>query len=59
MMDVVNNTTVENLYFITKVNTMKEKEIDNRKLRGLEFPQNAQDSLEKEEDIKEEEEIAL
>jgi hypothetical protein len=41
MLDVCNNTAVENQYFITKVHTMKEKEIENRKLRGLEFPQNA------------------
>lgn len=45
MSDVVNNATVENHYFLTKVVNMKETELENQKLRDLEFPANAADTL--------------
>ena len=45
MSDVVNNATVENHYFLTKVVNMKETELENQKLRDLEFPDNAADTL--------------
>jgi hypothetical protein len=44
--DVVNNSTVESHYFLTKVVNMKETELENQKLRDLEFPANASDTLE-------------
>lgn len=59
MSDVHNNATVENHYFLTKVVNMKETEIEHQKLRDLEFPQNAQNALEKKEANKQREEIAL
>ena len=49
MSDVHNNAMVENHYFLTKVVNMKETEIENQKLRDLEFPQNAQNALDKKE----------
>jgi len=49
MADVVNNATVENHYFLTKVVNMKETELENQKLRDLEFPANAADTLSKKE----------
>lgn len=59
MSDVHNNATVENHYFLTKVVNMKETEIEHQKLRDLEFPQNAQNALEKKEASQNREEIAL
>jgi hypothetical protein len=44
--DVVNNATVDSHYFLTKVVNMKETELENQKLRDLEFPANASDTLE-------------
>lgn len=44
--DVVNNSNVDSHYFLTKVVNMKETELENQKLRELEFPANASDTLE-------------
>jgi hypothetical protein len=46
---VVNNSTVDSHYFLTKVVNMKETELENQKLRDLEFPANASDTLEQKE----------
>jgi hypothetical protein len=47
--DVVNNATVDSHYFLTKVVNMKETELENQKLRELEFPANASDTLDQKE----------
>ena len=43
--DVINNQSMGNHYFLTKVINMKQRELEQQKLKDLEFPQNAVDVL--------------
>ena len=45
MSDVINNSSVANHYFLTKVINMKQRELEQQKLNNLEFPENANDVL--------------
>lgn len=45
MHDIFNNATLENHYFLTKVVNMKQKEIEEQKLKDIELPKNAADAL--------------
>lgn len=45
MSDVINNSSVANHYFLTKVINMKQRELEQQKLNNIEFPENAQDVL--------------
>jgi len=47
MSDVFLNATLENHYFLTKVINMKQTEVEQQKLKDLDFPENAKDVLQK------------
>ena len=47
MSDVFNNSSLANHYFLTKVINMKQREIEQQKLKDMEFPKNAMDVLQK------------
>ena len=42
---MINNSSLANHYFLTKVINMKQRELEQQKLNNLEFPENAQDVL--------------
>ena len=45
MSDVINNSSVANHYFLTKVINMKQRELEQQKLNNLDFPENANEVL--------------
>ena len=45
MSDIFNNQTIENHYFLTKVINMKQKEIEQQKLKDIDLPPNAIEAL--------------
>ena len=47
MSDVFNNSSFANHYYLTKVINMKQRELEQQKLSGLDFPENAATVLKK------------